>query len=334
MVARSSTLTAAALLAASPLLAIGHTRADEPRRVELTWSADPSCPSGGAVVAEVERLVRGAPPKDVVVARAKVEHDGTWRVRLETKSGDRVGIREVEAETCAQLGDATALILALMIDPTAAMREMPEPPGPRAPPFAAREQAPARTLPPPAPVVSAPHRPPPHGVSIRGVAALSAVGDVGNLPAAAIGVGGSAGLGIDAYRVTLDLSAFPTRTGHAAQRPAAGGDFTLVAGALVACRTLLALDRFRGGVCLGAELDTVLAKGFGVSSPQSGSTRWGALAAGALVEARIVHPLSTELRVGGAVPFSRPPFYFDDIGTVYRPSVVGFRVAIGLVAHF
>jgi hypothetical protein len=335
-----------ALVAAGVALPIAlETRdacAGEPRRVELRWIAEASCPSGDAVVSAVEQLVQGSPPKDVIVARAEVTHDDAWRVRLETRSGHRVGKRSVTAETCEQLADATALILALMIDPTASRRK-PEPiavappvvPPPPPPPVVAPPPPPVAP-PAPAPRAAAPPLPEPRRrwPSTALAVVVTAVGDVGTLPGPAIGVGGSLGLSLGAYRFTTELGYFPTRSGHLADRPAAGGDFTLVTGATVACRSVLTLGRASAGVCLGAELDAVLAKGFGVSQPQSGTARWGALLAGGRVDVKVAGPVSAELRVAGVVPFARPPFYFDDIGTVYRPTAVALRLGLGLRADF
>jgi hypothetical protein len=322
----------AAALAVATLFAFGQGRAQagDPPRVDLTWTADPSCPRGDAVVAEVERLARGAPPRELLVARAEVEHDVSWRVRLETRSGGSVGKRQIEAESCAQLADATALILALMIDPAAGSDPRP-PDSPQAPPVFEREKAapPAPAFAPPAP---SPSRPSPR--SVLGAVTVSALGDVGTLPGAAPGLGLSAGLLVSSYRVMGNLAYFPSQTASLAARPSAGGDFTLAGGALVACRTLLTLGPARGALCAGAELDALLAKGFGVRSPRDGSTRWGAFLFGALVDLDIASPVSAELRIGGAVPFGRPPFSFDDLGTVYRPAAVALRLALGLSAHF
>jgi hypothetical protein len=163
---------------------------------------------------------------------------------------------------------------------------------------------------------------------------VAAVGDVGTLPAPAPGVGASGGLRAGAYRFTSDIGYFPAQTGHLATRPTAGGDFTLITGALVACRSMLHVSRVSASLCLGGELDAVLAKGFGVSQPESGSARWGALLGGGLVEASLAGPVSAELRVAGVVPFARPPFYFDDLGTLYRPTAVGLRLGLGTTAHF
>ena len=306
-------------------------RAEEPRRVELAWIADPSCPDHDAVVRQVEQLVRGAPPKEIVVARAAVVHDSAWRVSLETGSGDRAGARELEAETCAQLADATAVILALMIDPSAALRKT-GPDAPLAAPVAVR--APPRLEPPPAGVPGAPKPPGPEPRLVRVVVAASALADTGSLPAVAPGVGVSAGILPGAFWVTGDFAYFPTQRGHLDTRPTAGADVTLLAAALVGCRTVLTLGRVGGAPCLGLELDGARAEGFGVTSPRSGWTTWGAARAHVRVEAAIVEPVSAEVCIGAAIPFAHPQFSFDDLGPVYHPSVASLRLAIGVVAKF
>jgi hypothetical protein len=291
--------------------------------VELTWTTDSACRSRDAVVREVERLVRGAPPKEVVVAHVDVLYEGSWRARLSTRSGDGVGTREIEADSCAQLTDAIALILALMIDPSAALADRP-----------------ARDAPPvPQPGFSTAHAPEPTPrpssiLPVRRVVSVSTAGDVGSLPAAAPGFAGSVGLQPGAWRVMGSFAYFPPQRRLIAAGSPAGGDFTLLSAALVGCRFLLTVSSLRGALCAGPELNVVLAKGFGVISPRDGSGKWGALVAEALLGAQILDPLVVELRVGGVVPFARPSFFFDDLGTVYRPSVVGLRFSLGLTANF
>ena len=74
--------------------------------------------------------------------------------------------------------------------------------------------------------------------------------------------------------------------------------------------------------------------GFGVSRPTGGLARWGALIGGGLVEVPIAGPVSLELRVAGTVPFTRPPFYFEDIGTLHKPSAASLRLGLAAAARF
>jgi hypothetical protein len=318
MLARALVPLVSALGAAAAVaLATRGAGAGEPRRVELTWIADPSCPSGDAVVSAIEDLVRGSPPRELVVARAEVVHEGSWRVRLETRS-------------CEQLADATALILALMIDPSAALRKpaVPHPPAGEA------DRPPAPPAPVPQPPSPPPAAPRPSSSPAFLFLAAAAAGDVGTLPGPALGVGASGGLSAGPYRFTVDLGFFPTQERRLAQAPMAGADFTLITGALVVCRSLVSFRRARAGLCAGGELDAMWARGFGVDRPLGGLSRWGALLAGGLVELPVAGPASVEVRIAATVPFTRPPFYFQDLGTLHRPSAVGLRLAPAAAVRF
>src|SRR5580658_1472911 len=89
----------------------------------LTWDAPPECPSEGDVVADVQRRLGASVSGKMVVAHAKVSRrrDSTWRVVLVATQDGAKGQRTLDAPTCAAVASATALILALTIDPRAAM---------------------------------------------------------------------------------------------------------------------------------------------------------------------------------------------------------------------
>lgn len=120
-----------ALGAASALtLAASGVRAQSPGpRVVLRWSAPAECSSASEVVAEVDRILgpSGARPARPVEVDAKVTGaSGAYTVRVETASADGPRVRTLQGHTCAALADATALLIALVIDPSAV------PPAPRA----------------------------------------------------------------------------------------------------------------------------------------------------------------------------------------------------------
>ncbi|MDC0740202.1 hypothetical protein [Polyangium mundeleinium] len=99
--------------------------------VRLRWSAPEGCPTAEVVSAEVDRLLGGrgaqAEPLDVT-AEVKRDEAGRFRVRLETRSEEGPRTREVEASSCAALGEAAALIIAMMIDPDVIAEPPPEVP--------------------------------------------------------------------------------------------------------------------------------------------------------------------------------------------------------------
>jgi hypothetical protein len=90
--------------------------------LRLEWGAPVDCPSSSDVLAETKRLL-GAPPTPPAgenwTAHATVTYRGIWSVDLEVRTRG-VQHRRLQAQTCRGLADATALILALMIDPDAA----------------------------------------------------------------------------------------------------------------------------------------------------------------------------------------------------------------------
>lgn len=102
--------------------------ADEPLR--LAWRAPAGCPSSETVRAAA---LRGAPggASVPIEAEATVERreraGARWVVTLRTQRADARGERILEADTCAALGDATAVILALALVPPGAADAEPTP---------------------------------------------------------------------------------------------------------------------------------------------------------------------------------------------------------------
>lgn len=140
------------VLLAAPALAAGPARADE--RFALKWKAPEGCPDTGAVEAEVVRLLGGsrARPARTIDVSAAVSRDdrGSWRVRLETPGDGGPRVRQLTGASCKALADATALILALMIDPDA-VTAAPPASITTPPPSTATPSLPAPSVPPSTP---------------------------------------------------------------------------------------------------------------------------------------------------------------------------------------
>lgn len=82
---------------------------------QVRWRAEGDCPSEEQVRAEVARLLGGAVPENAPTVDARVERaPSVWRLRLRVGAE---GERRLEAASCALLAEATALIVALAIDP-------------------------------------------------------------------------------------------------------------------------------------------------------------------------------------------------------------------------
>jgi hypothetical protein len=133
---RSSCTAAATLLALAPAAFAAPADAQEPPApVKLEWLAPAGCPATAAVLAQVERILgpaTSAERKDVT-ARAVVSRagHGRWQVALTTRVGAWTGERSFSADSCKALADATALIVALTVDPeraSLAPAALPAPP--------------------------------------------------------------------------------------------------------------------------------------------------------------------------------------------------------------
>jgi len=317
-------------------LAAGEAHAQpRPSAVSLTWEAPGGCPSSERILAETDRILAGStvrtdPP---IEARARVRQDGEkWVLSLETRRGDAVGTRELAGESCTALGEAMIVILVLMIDPAL----MPETPPRLEPEPAAVVVAPPPQKPPVA-VVTRPAAPTPPAVVGcrwgRPALALSALGDLGALPAPAAG----GELGFALRRCALGASAavralYP-RTGEAELDTSAGGDLWLAAGALA-----LGLARDLGAIELGArgglEVGAMSGRGVGINHPDSGRALWLAASAGAVLRVPLGARLAALAGLDLVVPIRRPRFVIDDLGSVHRAAAVTGRLALGLELSF
>lgn len=357
---------AALLISLALVAATAPSRAQE--RIALRWDAPAGCPGGGAVRAEVDRLLgasRARPSRPIDVS-AQVSRDerGTWHVRLETPGDGAPRVREIHGASCAALADATALILALMIDPDAvaqAPASAPAPPAtsppaePSPPPSSPVPEAlPTAPVPPPSTPVPPPTAPPPiatarpparpaqpppvapppaasRGVSFHLGAWLGA--DAGSLPGVSFGFGATAALLVGAQRIELGIAARPASKASLPGRPTAGGAVDLLAGWAGTCRSLLR-SPLALGPCVALEVGRLHAAGFGVSEPGQAERPWVAASAGALLVWAPYGRLGLTLRADLVVPLTRPTFVIEDLGPVHRPGDVAGRASLGLEYAF
>ncbi|MCA9709643.1 MAG: hypothetical protein KDK70_27640, partial [Myxococcales bacterium] len=105
--------------------------------VQLLWDAPPGCPEAPAVRRALAGYLGPEPAQEVgagVRVTAQVtEGEGGYRLALRTETASGVTTRETTAEECGVLVDATALIVAIAVDPSsvvgrAAAEASPEPP--------------------------------------------------------------------------------------------------------------------------------------------------------------------------------------------------------------
>ncbi|MGH7293351.1 MAG: hypothetical protein ACRELB_00390, partial [Polyangiaceae bacterium] len=114
---------ALAIMVAASALVLGATSTAQGQAASsgVVWDAPPAdCPDQAYVRRAVDQLLSGdgPPPAVHVDARARVTHPGSqWQVHLTTVREGTTGERIVQSSSCRSLADATALIVALTIDP-------------------------------------------------------------------------------------------------------------------------------------------------------------------------------------------------------------------------
>jgi hypothetical protein len=261
----------------------------------------------------------------VLDARATArELGGRWRVQIETDLDGVEGERSLDGDSCSSVASATALILAMTLDPEAVRGAPSAPPAP--PPATAiavvveddeaQRQVPA-----------------PEQSRIQARLRPIVVAGLGALPGVAAGLG--AALTVQRGRWSAELFGLylPDRRHPSEDRAGAGGDFRLLAVGAAGCYALLPGALEVAG-CIGAELDHVGARGYGVAEPGSGAGTWVAPLANTATTWWIGERVALRLDLQAVMPLSRPRFVLLGVGPVWRPPVVNGRAGLGLMVAF
>jgi hypothetical protein len=327
----------------------GVARAQGEEPVSIAWTAPDGCPSGGEVRAEALRLLAGPPirPDRRVAANARVVHlaTGRWRVDVSMSSATAEGKRSIEASTCSGLADATALIVAIMVDPdrAGAAAAAPKSTTPASPPPPASAPAPTAPTPPPppppAPAIAPADRPlptPAKAEAPRWAMGSWFVVDSSILPSAAFGA--AFGLAAMAWHLRADVAftILPDRTYVVSSESGVGADMSLWAasGKLAYVVPVGPVELAMGG---GAEITHISATGVALSAPLvavSGGATWPSLRAGATLTTRIYKPIFLHIEGDAVAPLERPAFVIDPLGSVHRPSAVTARLGAGVEWRF
>jgi hypothetical protein len=278
--------------------------------VDLRWSAPGACPDEAAVRAAVERLV-SRPLGDPAEARIHVRitvgpaADAPWSATIAVARAEDPAPRErrLEAPTCAELAEASAVAVALALDP-------PAPPAPPAPP-------------PPAP-------PPPR---LRPVLRASAGVDLFALPHPAPGAELALGLLFGANRVEIAGAAWIPSTA-ASVTPGLGAHLSLIAGAARYCRAFLEAPLEIGG-CLSFEGGVAGGSAFGPRPGSAGAAPWIAPGARAFGAYPLSQSFALTLALDLLVPLTRTAFSLEaPYEQLHRTPPATGRALAGLEARF
>lgn len=289
----------------------------------LVWTAPAECPDRARVLAKIDRLAPASARLRVRVDATVTRDERGYRVALVTEADGARGERSLEAATCASLADATAVIVAMMLDPA----NTPAGSSASAPiASVATSPAPAESTDgPPVPEMPAPAR------AIAGLLTAGGALDSGLGPGARVGVMVGGGVTIDRLRLDVLGSSFSGRTARVEATPDAGGDVTvrslLARGCVTPSRAIVA-----SYACVVGGAAQVSASGFGVAAPSSGSATFGVVGASGFTALHLTSSVSLELGAEALVPLARPRFVLEGVGEAHRvaPVTLGLRAGLGV----
>jgi hypothetical protein len=315
--------------------------------IDLIWNAPPGCPTSTDVLEVVRRRLadRGRAPASVVTARADVAagvKGAPWRLTLSVSDDQGEGARFLEASSCAELADATALILAMSLrseglgSPGAANapsgRRAESRPGILPSGRLAREelaewQLAASSLPPPQVDLPLPKKSAPKNERSRGVGlwiGAAVQNDVGTLPLPSAGAVGLIGVRV------LDVVRLEVAGSYWAEQRIEQARFSLATAAVSACPTRRLLDELEFAVCGAAELGRWHVEAAETSDHDERETLWVALRTGAALTWFGTEWGGVFARTDVSVPLVHPSSEVTEYGHSERPELAAARGLLGL----
>lgn len=324
-------LRARMLLASILALGVGQPPALPPVAAEsdyLDWQAPASCPSAGEVRASVAELAGRSPDPQEVAVRAVASSDaGGWQLQLSTRAGRVEQLQTLRADSCEGLADATALIVAVMLDPVGAASRISV-----AEPVAERGLTPA---PEPAPAAE---ESPPEPEQIRTAPTRWSFG-------LGLGLGGERGAvprGTGGARLTLFARRrrFEARVHGSYWIPRAtrepGARVQLGTAGVAAC-FVPAVGALQIPVCAGLEGGGLQAQGDRVPNDQTATLPWLAATVGPSLRWWVRPRFGLFAAAEAFLPLVTPQVTLRSAGgqrVVHQPAVAGFRGFLGISVRF
>lgn len=289
--------------------------------LQLTWESPRACPDLASERAEIRRRVgdtQRAPSAPIVAHGAiRPAQSGGYELRLRTLVDDTQGERLLAGDDCRQLAEAAALVLALLINPDAALTGTE-------PPHAVPSPAP-----PPPPAQPVPEQPGAGlGVGVGAVWASKV------LPSAAAGLSASVFYQRGSWALAFLMTGFLPGDGEAPLLPEASASFLRLESALQLCAGTASDRRVGAALCLGGAIVRLRGQSAGVSAPGESTAYWPE--ASLAMSGRLRLTAATHLRlVADAHGLgSRPDFVIAGLGSVYRPAAYNVRSVVALDVVF
>ncbi|HET6331597.1 MAG TPA: hypothetical protein VFG30_00195 [Polyangiales bacterium] len=298
------------VLAFAVLLVAWSARASD---LALEWTAPRGCPTQDALREGLNaRLGR----EIAVSSEAPVELRGTvvalgsgYALDVRTRSTAGSERRELRARSCTELARASILMAALLLMEGTGS----------APPDRANGNLRTRV--------------PASSATRWGVFARTWVrGDLGSMPAAALGPGLAIGLAIADTRLELGGTYLPAQQMHFAGSDENFGSVQLMAAHAGVCQVLIRTPEL--GPCLRAEVGQLRARGEHLANNATRTGAWFLGAVGARLSFELWRGLSWQSEIAAGLPFQRIRIAVRDLDAVHRtPAVVG-RFETGLLLSF
>jgi len=185
-----------------------------PGPLELSWvSPDPTCDGTTVTARALELVTPGVTPRPTQ-ARAELSRDGnSWIVDLQTRSESHAGRRVLRGESCKEIQQAIALLLAMILE-SEAKSAASQPPA-AAPAVPAPAAAPNTMLAPNAMAAAiaddAPPPPPPApGLRLGWLLRSDATAALGLKPGLGLSAGVGAALSLGAWELAGSVAYWPT----------------------------------------------------------------------------------------------------------------------------
>lgn len=316
-------------------------------RIELSWNAPAGCPVEDEVRGRLDALLGTTPARERVAASVQVERTpaGEYSARLVVEMGGHRSDRTLSAAQCGALADATALVIAVTVDPANTLDDalapevVAEPAIPE--PEAAAVVAPLEPVVTESvvapPVVTRPVTPPTKkarrsridGVHVR---ALGNV-DWGALPGVSGAIGAAIGAHGRGFRFELSGAWTFARQAEAASNADASATVALWTIAARGCGVptwgIVELP-----LCGAIEAGALEGHGTGATvDPASKRKPWVALTGGPAIAFVPVPRVAILVGADLVVPLWRAQFFIGD-DLVHRPFWVGVRAGLGVELRF
>jgi hypothetical protein len=325
------------------LLLSVHAFAADPRRITLDWRAPAGCPTRDAVLARVEHLLgsrektsRGAPLE--VRELVTLTPDGGFHAELGIVDDGVERSRALDAPTCSEIAEASAVVIALAISPDALA----------APPTEVADTMPLLEAPVVAPLAEAQlpaqatrdqvERPRERGTRgeqvLRPRVGAGIVADLGGIAPLAPGLGVAAGVRYGRY-VDFGVRAgfFPERSTSLESQPSQGVRLQLVDVTPALCVEPFELPADLGA-CALFDFGYLSARGFGSLFRYRRSTWWLAPGAGLTAAYPARARFRSRLSADALFPLSRTEFVLTNVGVVRQLPLVAPRVGLALELIF